>query len=114
MTDNRADYDAPWKEAIELYFHEFMDFFFPALAPQIDWQQDHEFLDKELQQIVRDADLGRRWADKLVKVWLLDGTETWILIHIEVQSQYQADFAQRMYTYNYRLGVGETSQRESL
>ena len=26
------------------------------------------------------------------------------LIHIEVQSQYQSGFAQRMYTYNYRLG----------
>ncbi|MEM9219944.1 MAG: DUF4351 domain-containing protein [Cyanobacteria bacterium P01_F01_bin.150] len=103
MTDNRADYDAPWKEAIELYFHEFIDFFFPSLAPKIDWQQPYEFLDKELQQIVRDADLGRRWADKLAKVWLIDGTETWILIHIEVQSQYQPDFAERMFIYNYRL-----------
>jgi hypothetical protein len=36
-------------------------------------------------------------------VWLVDGTETWLLIHIEVQSQYQAEFAQRMYVYNYRL-----------
>ncbi|MEM9217858.1 MAG: DUF4351 domain-containing protein [Cyanobacteria bacterium P01_F01_bin.150] len=103
MTDNRNNYDAPWKEAIELYFHEFMDFFFPALEPQIDWQRPYEFLDKELQQIVRDADLGRRWADKLVKVWLVDGAEAWILIRIEVQSQYQTDFAQRMYRYNYRL-----------
>lgn len=103
MTDNRADYDSPWKEAIELYFKEFITFFFPALVPEIDWQRGHEFLDKELQQIVRDAELGRRWADKLVKVWLLDGTETWILIHIEVQSQYQPDFAERMYVYNYRL-----------
>lgn len=103
MTDNRNDDDAPWKEAIELYFQEFMTFFFPELAPQIDWKQPYEFLDKELQQVVRDADLGRRWADKLAKVWLNDGTETWILIHIEVQSQYQADFAQRMYLYNYRL-----------
>ena len=59
MTDNRAEYDAPWKEAIELYFHEFMHFFFPTLAPQIDWQHPYEFLDKELQQIVRDAE---SWA----------------------------------------------------
>ena len=103
MADIRAEYDAPWKEAIELYFPEFMLFFFPSLAPKIDWQQQPEFLDKELQQIVRDADLGRRWADKLAKVWLLDGTETWILIHIEVQSQYQSDFEERMYVYNYRL-----------
>jgi hypothetical protein len=103
MTDTRADYDSPWKEAIELYFWEFMAFFFPAIAPHLAQHRDPEFLDTELQQIVRDADVGRRWADKLVKVWLVDGTETWLLIHIEVQSQYQAEFAQRMYVYNYRL-----------
>jgi hypothetical protein len=103
MPDPRADYDSPWKDAIERYFHEFMLFFFPAIAPHIDGRYDPEFLDKELQQIVRDADVGRRWADKLVKVWLVDGTETWLLIHIEVQSQYQSGFAQRMYVYNYRL-----------
>jgi hypothetical protein len=103
MTDSRSDYDSPWKEAIELYFREFMVFFFPAIAPDIDWHHDPEFLDTELQQIVRDADIGRRWADKLVKVWRVDGTETWLLIHIEVQSQYQVEFAQRMYVYNYRL-----------
>ncbi|MEB3212466.1 MAG: hypothetical protein VKL39_13995 [Leptolyngbyaceae bacterium] len=65
MSDFRADYDAPWKEAIKLYFQEFMLFFFPDLSPLIDWNQGYEFLDKELQQVVRDADLGRRWADKL-------------------------------------------------
>ncbi|MEM9214707.1 MAG: DUF4351 domain-containing protein [Cyanobacteria bacterium P01_F01_bin.150] len=103
MIENRADYDSPWKLAIERYFQEFMQFFFPHLAPEINWRQEPEFLDKDLQKIVRDADIGRRWADKLVKVWLKDGSETWLLVHVEVQSQYQADFAERMYAYNYRL-----------
>jgi hypothetical protein len=49
------------------------------------------------------AELGRREVDKLVRVWLQDGGEAWVLIHVEVQSQQQADFAQRMYVYNYRL-----------
>jgi len=35
---------------------------------EIAWTQGQEFLDKELQKVVRDADLGRRYADKLVKV----------------------------------------------
>lgn len=35
-------------------------------------------------------------------MWLLDNTEIWILIHIEVQSQYDEEFSQRMYIYNYR------------
>ncbi|RPH88752.1 MAG: hypothetical protein EHM73_10265, partial [Chroococcales cyanobacterium metabat2.561] len=32
----------------------------------------------------------------------LSGEEIWILIHIEIQSQYEEDFSQRMYIYNYR------------
>src|SRR5262249_46110272 len=69
----------------------------------IDWSRPPEFLDEELQQVVRDAELGRRVADKLVKVWLRDGTETWLLIHVEVQAQVDPDLPQRMFVYNYRL-----------
>ena len=32
-----------------------------------------------------------------------DGTEDWVLLHLEVQSQRDDDFAQRMFTYYYRL-----------
>jgi hypothetical protein len=35
-------------------------------------------------------------------VWLLDNQEVWILIHVEVQSQYDKEFSQRMFIYNYR------------
>jgi hypothetical protein len=28
---------------------------------------------------------------------------TWLLIHLEVQGQYEANFAQRMFVYNYRI-----------
>ncbi|NJL90082.1 MAG: hypothetical protein HC916_10030 [Coleofasciculaceae cyanobacterium SM2_1_6] len=60
-------------------------------------------MDKELQQVVRDAELGRCLADKLVKIWCKDGAETWVLIHGSVQSQYEADFAERMFVYHYRI-----------
>ena len=97
------EYDSPWKQLIEWYFEPFMRFFFPAAHAQIDWRRSVQFSDKELQQIVRDADLGRRYADILVKVWLLDGTLRWILVHVEVQGAGEALFDQRMFTYNYRL-----------
>ena len=42
-------------------------------------------------------------ADKLVKVWRKNGTEIWVLIHVEVQSQDEADFAERMFVYHYRI-----------
>ena len=103
MTDITGEYDSPWKEAIELYFPDFMAFFFTQAHANINWERGYEFLDTELQQVVRDAELGRRLADKLVKVWRLTGEESWVLVHLEVQAQVETDFAKRMYIYNYRL-----------
>jgi hypothetical protein len=103
MNETQSDYDGAWKEALERYFAEFMDFFFPQAHTAIDWSKGYEFLDKELQQVARDAQLGQRRADKLVKVWQKNGDETWVLVHVEVQSQEETGFAERMYVYNYRL-----------
>lgn len=105
MTEQPTDYDSPWKEVIELYFPRFLEFFFPLAYAEIDWARSHayEFLDTELQQLEPDAEIGRRLVDKVAKVWLLGGEEAWVLVHVEVQRQYDSKFAQRMYTYNYRL-----------
>ena len=102
-SDPAGDYDSPWKEALERYFPLFMAFFFPHAHADIDWSRGYQFLDKELQQVVRDAALGRRVVDKLVKVWRTGGAEAWVLVHVEVQGQVDPDFARRMYVYNYRL-----------
>ncbi|MCC5599057.1 cytosolic protein [Nostoc favosum] len=97
------EYDSPWKEAIETYFQECIEFFFPVAAEGIDWKLGYTFLDKELQQVVRDAELGQRFVDKLVQVWRRNGEERWVLVHLEVQSNEETNFAQRMYVYHYRL-----------
>ncbi|MFC1706674.1 hypothetical protein ACFL59_07620 [Planctomycetota bacterium] len=55
-------YDSPWKEALERYFPDFMAILFPAIHKDIDWNQGFEFLDEELQQVTRDAELGTRLA----------------------------------------------------
>ena len=101
--NNHDDYDSPWKEGMELYFKELMQFFFPDIAAQIAWKRGYEFLDKELQQVVRDAEIGRKHADKLVRVWSLENEPFHVMIHIEVQSDKDPDFARRMYIYNYRI-----------
>lgn len=97
------DFDSPWKEALEEYFEAFLAFLFAHVHAAVDWPPKFEFLDKELQQIVREAEHGRRYVDKLARVWLKNGREGWILIHVEVQAAEEADFAERMYVYNYRL-----------
>ena len=99
----RTDHDSPWKMALESYFQEFLALLFPAINEQVDWSRGYSFLDKELQQITPDADSGRRYADKLIKVYANDGSETWVLIHVEVQGEPEDAFAERMYTYQYRL-----------
>jgi hypothetical protein len=99
----QTEYDSPWKQILQLYFEDFMQFFFPQAHREIDWTRQPEFLDKELEQVVRDAELGKRLADKLVKIYRIGGEESWILIHLEIQSQSESDFSERMFIYNYRI-----------
>jgi hypothetical protein len=97
------DYDSPWKEALDAYFEPFVALVFPKIHAQIDWSRSHEALDKEFQQIVREGEIGRRYVDKLVKVWKPGGEECWVLIHVEVQTTHDASFSERMYVYHYRI-----------
>jgi hypothetical protein len=99
----KTDYDSPWKEALDRYFEQCMAFFFSRAHAEIDWTRGYEMLDKELQPIVRQAKQGRRYVDKLVKVWLKSGEERWLLIHVEVQSWKEGDFPKRMHVYNHRI-----------
>jgi hypothetical protein len=99
----QQDYDSPWKEAIEKYFPDFMRFFFSDIYVEIDWQKRYEFLDKDLEKITQDAAIGRRYADKLVKIYTLTGKIKWAMIHIEVQANREANFAERIYVYNHRI-----------
>jgi hypothetical protein len=97
------DYDSPWKMALTRYFPEFMAFFFPRAYAAIDWDHAAVFLEQELLQVVRPGVHGRRLADKLVQVTLRDGEQQWVLVHIEVQGRRERAFAERIFTYNYRV-----------
>lgn len=98
-----SDYDSPWKEALDVYFESFLELCFPRIHADIDWSKGYISMDTDLREVTRDAEIGNRLADKLVKVWLHDGEEVFVLIHIEIQSQYQKDFPKRIYVYNHRL-----------
>jgi hypothetical protein len=76
MSKRWTDYDNPWKEALERYFPEFMAFFFADADADIDWRRKYEFLDKELRQVTREAELGARRVDHLVRVHRRGGQET--------------------------------------
>ena len=73
------------------FLQPFIALCFPRVAAEVDWSIPPEFLDTELQEVVRDADLGKQRVDKLIRVQLLDGREEWVLIHVEVQAQPDED-----------------------
>ena len=102
MEQNNQDYDSPWKDILEIYFHDFLKFFFPKIESDLNWAKGYDFLDKEFQRIVKESETGRKHLDKLIRVWRKNDQETWLLIHIEVQGTKETDFSERMYVYNYR------------
>lgn len=103
MSDPATDFDGPWKEALEGFFGPFLATFFPEAHAGIDWSREPVFLDTELAEVAPQSAAGRGTVDKLVKVWTPNGAEAWVFVHVEVQSQRDADFARRMYAYNHRL-----------
>jgi Domain of unknown function (DUF4351) len=103
MSDVRDDLDSPWKDILRAYFPQAIAFFFPQTSDLIDWDRPYEFLDKEFQAVSQDAEVGRRYADQLVKVWLKGGAELWLLLHLEVQSQSETAFEERMFIYCLRI-----------
>ncbi len=95
--------DTAWKDVLDVYLKDFLDYCLPEVSKLIDWDKNWEPLDKEFHAISKDNITGTRLVDKLVKVYLKDGQEQWVLIHVEVQGQRDDKFPQRMFTYAYRL-----------
>ena len=100
---NSVSKDILWKGIIEDFFEEFLCFFYPEAPDIFDFSKDFEFLDKELEQMMFPSSSKRRIADKLVKVYTKEGEEKWVLVHLEVQGYEDKEFAERMFTYYYRI-----------
>ena len=96
-------FDEAWKKVIERFFSQFLLFFAPNLYKDVDFSQPCTFLDKEMQEITKEGLKGAKFVDKLVKIHLKDGTEQWLLVHIEVQGEADRDFSLRMYRYFNRI-----------
>ena len=106
----RSDFDSAWKDALEAYFPQFMGLLQPELHAQIDWQYAPEFLDKELQALMRSRSRGRQHVDKLARVRMQAGHAALVLIHVEIQSHRHANFAPRMFAYHIRLSEKHPQQ----
>ena len=100
LSPQDSDYDGAWKEALRLHLPDFLAKFFAAVHAAIDWNAPLEWRDKELSQILGQAGSRNRRVDLLAKVSLLSGEPQWILLHLEIQSSSEPEFAQRIALYN--------------
>ena len=101
----RRQNDILWKGMLEGVFDDLLRFVFPRAERIFDLERGFEFLDKELGAMNprpgRKSDT--RFVDKLVKVFQRDGSEEWVLCHVEVQGADDKDFAKRMFRYYARI-----------
>lgn len=95
--------DHIWKRIIGKFFNKFTEFFLPDLHNDIDFTHKPKFLDNQLLKIVHKSGGKDRESDKLVEVKLKDGSNSFILIHVEVQDSRKPDFSFRMMQYYYRI-----------
>lgn len=95
-----TEYDSVWKEALEFYLKELLHLFFPQIHDDIDWRVKPEALDKELQKVVPEAEVGKRYVDKRLKVKRKQGQAAWIYMHVEFQAQKELALPERMYQYH--------------
>ena len=97
------NHDSPWKDTIDQFTRSFLEVTFPDVAATIDWSFKPVSLEQELHEITPASEIGAKRVDKLLKVRLLDGSDQWLYIHIEVQMHYDPDLPKRLFTYHYRI-----------
>lgn len=98
------DFDGPWKETLDHFLSELLEFFVPELWNLVDWSVSPENLETELQKIIGDAVLGNTTADRLFRLRERDtAADIYLLLHVEVQAQVDVNLPQRMYVYHNRI-----------
>ena len=98
--------DPLWKSILEQTFSHFLEFMYIDAASVFDLNKPFDYLDKEFESLFPPEANGKgvRYVDKLVKVYLKDGGEKFILCHIEIQSaKGRGDLAERMFQYYYKI-----------
>ena len=105
ITDSPYNFDGIWKEFIRNFWPIILRDFIPDLYEAADIERGAEFLDKEMHEISQEADgeseaVSKWYVDNLLKIYLKDGREEWVLLHIEVQGKGGEIISLRMFRYS--------------
>jgi len=93
------DHDRLFKELLTTFFWEFIQLFLPEVATYLE-SDSISFMDKE---VFTDVTAGEKYEADLVVKARLRGEESFFLVHLEHQAQYQGTFDKRMFRYFSRL-----------
>jgi hypothetical protein len=101
----RRKNDILWKGMLEEVFDDLLRFIFPKADQIFNMKRGFEFLEKELGEMYPEPEKksDTKFVDKLVKVYQKNGSEEWVLCHIEVQGTNDKEFAKRMFKYYARI-----------
>jgi hypothetical protein len=101
----RAKYDILWKGMLERVFDDFLRFVFPNADQRFDMKKGFTYLDKELAELNHHPEEApdTKFVDKLVQVYTRSGKTKYLLVHVEVQGDYDKTFTSRMFKYFYRV-----------
>ncbi|MBQ6773020.1 MAG: hypothetical protein IJP48_03050 [Synergistaceae bacterium] len=104
QTELLFDYDELWKDFIAEFWREILEKFIPDLYAKADLNHEPEFLDKELHEITsalepEGSTSHKRYVDELIKIFLQDGSDEWVLLHIEIQGKDGENISLRMFRY---------------
>ena len=94
-TSRYTDHDQLFKELIHTFFAEFLELFFPEVHKYIDFSAIRPLSEEVFTDLLGGES---RRADIVIEA-TLKGEETILIIHVEPQSYYQANFHERMYLY---------------
>jgi Domain of unknown function (DUF4351) len=107
-----TDHDSNFKKLLTTFFHEFVELFFPDIAvclvpDSVEFLSQEFFLD---QTTTTESEEQKRIVDISAKVRILPdsplalaGRELFFIIHLEQQSEQEADFEKRMFRYSARF-----------
>ena len=98
------DFDTRWKELIYAFVEEFIQYFLPNLYENVDFSVAPEFLEQELHKLFADEERkGKKISDKLIKVRLKNGDDSFILVHVEIEGDAPSYYPREVFKYYYRI-----------
>lgn len=99
-----ADFDFFWKEMLDLT-ELATSFFLPELHQEVDWSLEYKSLEQELRGPFSGRRSRPKRTDKLFKLKLKDGSDRFVLFHIEAEAYPNSSFPQRIFEYYAYLSV---------